>query len=141
MWLLPQGKSYGFKHVIPKDSLLLMRGDFTHAGGLQRENGHRCHMVFYPKMSAGWRDHSAYWLPDSFQNPNMKDATNTSFVCQKHLYPFAFPVASKACEGLDDDEVLISYPPDITDMLHSEIASIRKVAQDMIRATKDGIFF
>ena len=141
MWLLPQGKSYGFRHVIPKDSLLVMRGDTTHAGGLQRGNGHRCHMSFYPKMSAGWRDHTAYWLSDSFQNPEKGDATQTSFICQKHSYPFAFPVASTACEGLADDEVLISYPPGTTDMLYSDSASIRKTAQDLIKATSDGIFF
>jgi hypothetical protein len=51
MWLLlPQGKSYGFRYVIPKDSLLMMRGDSTHAGSLQRENEHMCHMSFYPKL-------------------------------------------------------------------------------------------
>jgi hypothetical protein len=93
-------------------------------------------MSFYPKMSAGWRDHMAYWLL-----PDEGDATPTSFVCQKHSYPFAFPVASTACEGLANDEVLISYPPETTDMLYSENVSIRKAAQDMIRATSDGLFF
>jgi hypothetical protein len=98
-------------------------------------------MSFYPKMSAGWRDHTAYWLSDSFQNPEKGDATQTSFICQKHSYPFAFPVASTACKGLADDEVLISYPPGTTDMLYSDSASIRKTAQDLIKATSDGIFF
>ena len=121
--------------------MLVMRGDFTHAGGLQRENGHRCHMAFYPTVRAGWRDPAAYWLSDGFRNPDREDAAPTSFVCQNHTYPFAFPVASTACDGIESDERLITYPPDTTDMLHSDNEIIRKAAHDMIRATSDGMFY
>jgi hypothetical protein len=141
MWLLPQGKKYGFRHVVRKDCMLLMRGDFTHAGGLQQEDGHRCHMAFFPTIRAGWRDSTAYWLSGDFRNPDLTDTVQTSFVCQKHTYPFAFPVASTACEGIESDERLITYPTDMTDMLYSDNEIIRKAAHDMIRDTSDGLFY
>jgi hypothetical protein len=71
MWLLPKGKhgknDYGFLHTIPPTALLLMRGDFIHAGGASWLP--RCHMKFYPTANAGnVKGHSHYyWLHPDFQ--------------------------------------------------------------------------
>ncbi len=48
MWLLPQNLKHGFLHKFKPRSLLLMRGDFVHAGGTSKLP--RCHMDFsrYP---------------------------------------------------------------------------------------------
>jgi hypothetical protein len=55
MWLYPRGKrgknDYGFLHTMSETSLLLMHGDFVHAGGISWFP--RCHMKFFPKVVAG----------------------------------------------------------------------------------------
>jgi hypothetical protein len=98
-------------------------------------------MAFFPTIRAGWRDSTAYWLSGDFRNPDLTDVEQTSFVGQKHTYSFAFPVASTACEGIESEERLITYPRDITDMLYSDNEIIRKAAHDTIRATSDGMFY
>jgi hypothetical protein len=55
MWLLPKSargkQDYGILHLFPRTALLLMRGDFVHAGGALWYP--RCHMKFYPRVDAG----------------------------------------------------------------------------------------
>ena len=71
MWLLAKGtrgrNDYGFLHMMTASSLLLMRGDFVHAGGISWRP--RCHMEFYPRLGAGVVKGQAdqYWLRPQFQ--------------------------------------------------------------------------
>jgi hypothetical protein len=54
LWLLPQASGqhkHGFLHRFKPQALILMRGDFVHAGGASLDP--RCHMVFYPLPAAG----------------------------------------------------------------------------------------
>ncbi len=55
MWLLAKGtrgkNDYGFLHTLKASSLLLMRGDFIHAGRISWRP--QCYMKFYPRVGAG----------------------------------------------------------------------------------------
>ncbi len=92
-----RGKNdYGFLHTLPSTALLLMWGDFIHAGGVSWQP--RCHMKFYPRLTAGLvREHALhYWLQPSFQCDIDEEKTEgsqeeRSFLWQHYAFPFAFP--------------------------------------------------
>ena len=54
LWLLPNplARHYGFLHTFQPNQMVIMRGDFVHAGapGLNP----RAHMELFPRESAGW---------------------------------------------------------------------------------------
>jgi hypothetical protein len=119
LWLLPNCYNdikYGFRHTFKPTSLLLMRGDFVHAGGISQEP--RCHMSFYPLPGAGMvHDHfHHYWL----ENPNVEEEGRkfvTSFLWQGYHFPFAYPYASYTKNSQGRFRTMLAYPPDVTESL------------------------
>ena len=125
-WLLTKstrGKNeYGILHTLPCTALLLMRGDFVHAGGAMWYP--RCHMKFYPRLGAGSvkkRDDN-YWLlpnfkPDISEETSVKDIEHV-FLWQHYNFPFAYPHSvrtynvKQAC--VDD---IVTFPPELTNHL------------------------
>jgi hypothetical protein len=125
-WLLTKstrGKNeYGMLHTLPCTALLIMRGDFVHAGGAMWYP--RCHMKFYPRMAAGRvkkRDDN-YWLlpnfkPDISEEHTEKDVEHV-FLWQHYNFPFAYPHSVRtynvkhAC--VDD---IVTFPPELTNQL------------------------
>jgi hypothetical protein len=96
LWLLPDGNAdikYGFLHTFKPTSLLLMRGDCVHAGGVSKAP--RCHTKFFPLPKAGIvHDHyHHYWLevPSAEEEGRKID---TSFLWHGPHFPFAYPYAS-----------------------------------------------
>ena len=146
MWLLPRGKrgknDYGYYHTIPRTGLLLMRGDFIHAGGVSWFP--RCHMKFYPRASAGLvRNHTHhYWLSDSFQcdidEPTSKHSQDErSYLWQHYAFPFAYPsfqhVFNKTSKVVEE---IVRYYPEITLGLMDTSKEGRETARDKIRPKK-----
>ena len=141
LWLLPTAKGqkakHGFLHRFPKTSMLFMRGDFLHAGGVHTDP--RCHMTFFPKPKAGLvHDHKHhYWLQPEFasniSNPprdttatnDDKDTTETTFLWQSLTFPFAYPVTSFVKNKRGHVRTLLTYPPHVT----SDIVSTKKTPQ------------
>jgi len=123
MWLLPKSargkQDYGILHLFPRTALLLMRGDFVHAGGALWYP--RCHMKFYPRVDAGLvkkRDDN-YWLLPNFKSnlapEGTKESTEHVFLWQHYNFPFAFPHTQRTFnvkEGTVDE--LVTFPPDVT---------------------------
>ena len=142
LWLLPAsvgGKAkHGFLHTFSKTSMLFMRGDFTHAGGVL--NDPRCHMSFYPKPKAGLvhnHEHH-YWLEEEFvshvNNPTKGDATElvkASFLWQGLTFPFAYPMCKMEKNSKGYYRSVLTYPPDLT----SHLVSDRKTAERQIAWT------
>ena len=126
MWLLaksPRGKNeYGILHTLSRTSLLLMRGDFVHAGGALWYP--RCHMKFYPRLAAGRvkkRDDN-YWLLPNFKTDISEETTaNTAehvFLWQHYNFPFAYPNSVRTFNekhGCVDD--IVTFPPELTKRL------------------------
>ena len=116
LWLLPNAATdikYGFPHTFKPSNLLLMRGDFVHAGGILKDP--RCHMEFYPLPEAGLvHGHTHhYWLQDlRARQPARK--WSTSFLWQGPHFPFAYPFASYTKNSKQQMRTLISYPPEVT---------------------------
>ena len=123
MWLLPKSargkQEYGMLHQIPRTALLLMRGDFVHAGGVQWHP--RCHMKFFPRVEAGLvkkhADH--YWLLPNFKKDLSPDTNKSStehvFLWLQYNFPFAFPCTERKFDvkaGVIEE--LVTYPPDLT---------------------------
>ena len=123
MWLLPKSargkQDYGILHLFPRTALLLMRGDFVHAGGALWYP--RCHMKFYPRVDAGLvkkRDDN-YWLLPNFKSnlapEGTKESTEHVFLWQHYNFPFAFPHTQRTFnvkEGTVDE--IVTFPPDVT---------------------------
>ena len=107
MWLLPNPlqRHYGFLHKFEAKNMLIMRGDFVHAGAPGTTP--RAHLEFFPRESAGWSRKRSFW--------NLKsNKIHPTFLWQKPTYPFAYPNAS---EPNDDGDVVITYPPFMTRIL------------------------
>ena len=147
MWLLAKGtrgkNEYGFLHTMTASSLLLMRGDFIHAGGISCRP--RCHMKFYPRVAAGLvKGQSAqYWLRPQFQcdidDEKWKDSQDEkTFLWQHFLHPFAYPKVvhtfNKVTKELED---IHKYVPSITHGLMSDDTRLRARARQQIRRVFD----
>ena len=139
LWLFPRsirGKSeYGFLHNLSPTSLVLMRGDFVHAGGVSWLP--RCHMKFYPTVAAGYiKGHNEhYWNHPKFQcdidEENYKGSQiERSFLWQHYTFPFACPkythVRNKETHVVEE---FVSYPPSITHDLLDEARNKRLTAR------------
>ncbi len=127
MWLLPKSarvkQEYGILHQMPGTALLLLRGDFVHAGGALWSP--RCHMKFYPRVEAGLVKNKCednYWLLPNFK-PNLapdtsKQSTEHVFLWQHYNFLFAFPHTARTfnvLHGVVDD--LVTFPPELTKRL------------------------
>ena len=112
MWLLPNPlqRHYGFEHTFEPKNMLLMRGDFVHAGGPGRFP--RAHMEFFPRETAGWTRKRSFW--------NIRgNKVHPTFLWQKPTYPFGFPsVTEPDAEG----DVTITYPPNLTRLLRTPMS-------------------
>ena len=124
MWLLPQNMKHGFLHKFKHSSLLLMRGDFVHAGGTSKLP--RCHMEFFPLPAAGLvHDHAHhYWLEPDFKcdiDERSGDENDTRpetvFLVQGTIFPFAYPLASYEKNNKGRIRTVLTYPPDVTKLL------------------------
>ena len=107
VWLLPNPlqRHYGFLHKFEAKNMLIMRGDFVHAGAPGTTP--RAHLEIFPRESAGWSRKRSFW--------NLKsNKIHPTFLWQKPTYPFAYPNAS---EPNDDGDVVITYPPLMTRIL------------------------
>ena len=109
LWLHPSplARQYGFYHTFAANNMLIMRGDFVHAGGPGSTNT-RAHLEFFPREAAGWTRKRSFW--------NMKNINkiHPTFLWQQPTYPFAYP---NAAEPTIDGDVVISYPPSLTKIL------------------------
>jgi hypothetical protein len=127
MWLLTKsarGKNeYGILHTLPPTALLLMRGDFVHAGGALWYP--RCHMKFYPRVEAGlvkgYDDN--YWLLPKFKHDISEETKDseieTVFLWQHFNFPFGFPDTTRKLNVHQRqciDEYL-TFPPEVTKRL------------------------
>jgi len=126
MWLLTKsarGKNeYGILHTLPPTALLLMRGDFVHAGGALWYP--RCHMKFYPRVEAGlvkgYDDN--YWLLPRFKQ-DISEETNESdpenvFLWQHFNFPFGYPETERRYnERTQCMDEIVTYPPALTKRL------------------------
>jgi uncharacterized protein Usg len=143
MWLLPRGNrgknDYGFLHSLPRTALLLMRGDFIHAGGVSWLP--RCHMKFYPRVDAGLvRKHPHhYWLKSSFQcdidEPVAPDSQDErSYLWQHYHFPFAFPSFQHVYNTTTKEvEEIIHYYPEITHGLMDTSKEGRAIARSKLK--------
>jgi hypothetical protein len=107
LWLLPNPlqRHYGFLHKFSTKNMLIMRGDFVHAGA--PGSTPRAHLEFFPRESAGWTRKRSFW--------NLKsNKTHPTFLWQHPTYPFAYPSVS---EPNDEGDVVIVYPPQLTSAL------------------------
>jgi len=106
LWLLPNPlqRHYGFEHKFGPKNMLLMRGDFVHAGCPGTSSAPRGHIEFFPREASGWSRKKSFW--------NLKTTKiHPTFLWQKPTYPFGYPSAS------DPDingDVTITYPPRLT---------------------------
>jgi hypothetical protein len=147
MWLLAKGtrgkNDYGFLHRMKATSLLLMRGDFIHAGGISWRP--RCHMKFYPRMGAGLVKGQAeqYWLRPDFQCDIDEEKWKGSqeektFLWQHFLHPFAYPKVvhtyNKVTKQLQE---IVKYVPTITHGLMSDDTKGRARARQQLRVVVD----
>jgi hypothetical protein len=126
MWLLPRSQrgkqEYGIFHTFSPTALLLMRGDFVHAGGAMWHP--RCHMKFFPRTSAGlvWGRNDNYWLLPNFKQDISQETTASTveqvFLWQHYNFPFAFPKTERTFNTkLNVVEELIMFPPELTQRL------------------------
>jgi hypothetical protein len=103
LWLLPEPFElrYGFLHTFEAHQMVLMRGDFVHAGVPSPIP--RGHMEFFPLHGAGWTRRPAYWARKNYQQ--------VAFPWQHPTFPFGYPDVGSANEnGLQ----LMTYPVDVT---------------------------
>ena len=123
MWLLTKSArgriEYGILHTLPPSALLLMRGDFVHAGGAWWEP--RCHMKFFPRTEAGLirerDDH--YWLLPKFKTDISEETDDTNvehvFLWQHYTFPFGFPDTEHEFNVKRNCvEEVVTYPPELT---------------------------
>jgi hypothetical protein len=146
MWLLPKGhrgkNDYGFLHTMKPTALLLMRGDFIHAGGVLWYP--RCHMKFYPRVEAGLvkGQTNNYWQLSGFQcdidEPRARSQEEKSYVWQHYVFPFAYPkVVMKLNEETKVPEQIVTYDPAITHGLLADDNAGRKNARNKLRYKED----
>jgi hypothetical protein len=123
VWLLPNPfhRHYGFMHTFAAKNMLIMRGDFVHAGGPGCSP--RAHLEFFPRESAGWTRQRSFW---NLKNPKI----HPTFLWQKPTFPFAYPMAS---EPNKDGDIVITYPPNTT--------SILQLPLSQKQCTKEGVNF
>jgi hypothetical protein len=111
MWLLPAKlkREYGFPYRFPPKSMLFMRGDMVHAGGVSQPA--RAHLEFFPKAAAGWtKTKYPYWATTK-QFEEWVKKKNTFLVPDLHTFPFAFPNIREEPNG----SLIVSYPQDPED--------------------------
>jgi hypothetical protein len=146
MWLLTKGKrgknDYGFLHTMKPSALLLMRGDFIHAGGILWFP--RCHMKFYPRLRAGLVKGQTcnYWHRPTFQcdidAPRTDSDEEKSFLWQHYVFLFAYP---KTVHTLNKTskivEEVVTYIPGITHGLMDEDKAGRQRARNKVRYMED----
>ena len=137
LWLLPMTRGqhkHGFLHKFNAESLILMRGDFVHAGGVNFEP--RCHMMFYPKPKAGlvFNHEHHYWLEPDFACiidalPEEEDGAtahiDASFLWQGMTIPFAYPIAHYEPNSTGSMRTVLTYPPHVT----HDLVAMRKTAE------------
>jgi hypothetical protein len=137
LWLLPMTggqHKHGFLHLFNPEALILMRGDFVHAGGVATDP--RCHMAFFPKPGAGLVFHHEhhYWLEpkfdcsiDALPEPDDDEVPHidASFLWQGLTYPFAYPLAHYEENSNGHMRTVLTYPPYVT----ADIISTRKTAE------------
>ena len=122
LWLLPNplARSYGFEHTFGPKNMLLMRGDFVHAGGAGYNP--RAHMEFPPRETAGWTRKRSFW--------NLRaQKIHPTFLWQKPTYPFGFPIVA---EPNEDGDVVISYPPNMTKLLRIPMSKKQCLAEGVL---------
>ena len=126
LWLLPTyggQHKHGFLHKFNPEALILMRGDFVHAGGVNADP--RCHMMFYPKPNAGlvFNHEHHYWLEPDFRCniddlQDSEDGPSThidaSFLWQGMTIPFAYPLAHYEPNDKGCMRTVLTYPPYVT---------------------------
>lgn len=108
MWLLPDpfsnANKYGFLHTFEPHQILLMRGDFVHAGVPSPIP--RGHMKFFPNAEAGWNQENAFWQRKGWEQ--------TSFLWQGSHPPFGYPhISNPDLSGFQ----IVHYPVAYTKML------------------------
>ena len=108
MWLLPDPFSntnkYGFLHTFRADQILLMRGDFVHAG--VPSTVPRGHMKFFPSAEAGWNQENSFW--------HRKGWEAVTFLWQGSHPPFGYPhIGTPDLSG----KQVVHYPVSYTKML------------------------
>jgi hypothetical protein len=108
MWLWPEPYSnankYGFLHTFEAHQMLLMRGDFVHAG--VPSSVPRGHMKFFPTAEAGWNQENSYW--------HRKGWESVSFLWQGSHPPFGYPhVGTPDLSG----KQVVTYPVAYTKLL------------------------
>jgi hypothetical protein len=149
MWLLPKGSrgknEYGFLHTMKKTSLLLMRGDFIHAGGISWFP--RCHMKFFPRVEAGLVNGQImnYWQRPSYQcdidEPRKGSDVEHSFLWQHYVFPFAYPKTVYTVNKVTKEvEKVVSYIPAITHGLLDDDKVDRQRARNKVRYMPDNDF-
>ena len=122
LWLLPNplARSYGFEHTFGPKNMLLMRGDFVHAGGAGFHP--RGHMDFFPRETAGWTRKRSFW--------NLRaNKIHPTFLWQKPTYPFGFPIVTEPNECGD---VVITYPPNMTKLLQIPMSKKQCLAEGVL---------
>jgi hypothetical protein len=117
LWMLPNSNDvrYGYLHTFSASCLVLLRGDFLHAGGVAKEP--RCNMQFYPLPPAGLvhghEDH--YWLEQDYTATEEEARSfQTSFLWQGPHFPFAYPFATYRENSMGRVRTVLSYPPAVT---------------------------
>ena len=126
MWLLSRSQrgkqEYGILHTFSPTALLLIRGDFVHAGGAMWHP--RCHMKFFPRTSAGlvWGRNDNYWLLPNFKQDISQETTASTveqvFLWQHYNFPFAFPKTERTVNTkLNVVEEFVTFPPELTHRL------------------------
>jgi hypothetical protein len=137
LWLLPASggqHKHGFLHHFGPEALILMRGDFVHAGGVAQDP--RCHMAFYPKPGAGlvFNNEHHYWLEKKFDCsidtlPPPKGIAlphiDASFLWQRLTFPFAYPLAHYEDNAHGYIRTVLTYPPQVT----TDLISTTKTTQ------------
>ncbi len=115
MWLHPSplARQYGCYHTFAANNMLIMRGDFVHAGGPGSANT-RGHLDFFPREAAGWTRKRSFW--------NMKNVNkiHPTFPWQQPTYPFAYPYAN---DPTMDGDTVITYPPSLTRILQIPLSA------------------
>jgi hypothetical protein len=122
LWLLPNplARHYGFEHTFKATNLLLMRGDFVHAGCPGKNP--RGHMEFFPREGAGWNRKRSFWLQKT-------NKVHPTFLWQKPTYPFGFP---SAAEPNQDGDVVVTYPPFLTKILRIPLTKQQCYAESIL---------
>ena len=133
LWLLPMNAKHGILHTFNKAALVLMRGDFVHAGGVSKLP--RCHMQFFPKPNAGFVHGHAhhFWLDPEFRCdikhiPEDDNDVEATFLWQGPHFPFAYPVASFEKNSIGKERTVLRYPANVTELLISTDKTVDRAA-------------